>query len=130
MTQTVDRFMEFQFVAAQRLSGVPRDHAAARLHGHTFQVRVVLSGEPEPGTGWIIDPAEMRARAGAVIAEVDHRHLNDLPGLENPSTENLARHLQKRLSTVLLGRVSVDIWENPTVGCAVRGPFRKPREPT
>lgn len=111
--------MDFEFVAAQRLPNVGAAHRAARLHGHTFRLRVRLAGRPDPALGWIIDPAEMKARVRGVLAEVDHRYLNDLPGLANPSTENLCRHLAGRLGDVLPGRVSVELWENPAVGCAL-----------
>lgn len=118
--------MDFEFVAAQRLPNVGTDHRAARLHGHTFRLRVRLSGAPDAVTGWIIDPAEMKAKVNGVLAEVDHRYLNDLPGLANPSTENLCRHLAGRLGDVLPGGVAVELWENPAVGCALAADDRVP----
>ncbi len=118
MIRTVERFMDFEFVAAQQLPGVPAGHRAARLHGHTFQLRVRWRGAIDPDRDWLIDPADMCARVENVLAAVDHHYLNDLPGLENPSTENLARYLKDRLAAVLAGGlVTVELWENQDVGC-------------
>lgn len=111
--------MDFEFVAAQRLPNVGALHRAARLHGHTFRVRVRLTGTPDPHTGWIIDPAVMKAKVSGVLAAIDHRYLNDVPGLENPSTEILCRYLSRHIGVVLPGRVAVELWENPAVGCAM-----------
>ena len=113
----MERFMEFTFVAAQRLPKVGPAHQAARLHGHSFRLRVTVAADPDPALGWIMDPAEMRAAVNAVLGEIDHRYLNELPGLENPSTENLCRTLAERLAGRLPGRVNVELWENQTVGC-------------
>ena len=113
----MERFMEFQFVAAQRLTGVGGSHRAAFLHGHTFQIRVSIEAAMDPGMDWIIDPAEMRARVEGVLEEVDHRYLNEVPGLENPSTEAVCRFLQDRLANCLPGRVGIEIRENRDVGC-------------
>ena len=111
--------MEFAFVAAQRLPNVGTAHQAARLHGHSFRLRVTVAAEVDPAAGWIMDPAEMRAAVNAVLADIDHRFLNELPGLANPSTENLCRYLAGRLDGCLPGRVGVELWENRTVGCAL-----------
>lgn len=109
--------MDFTFVAAQRLPNVGASHMAARLHGHSFKLRVTLTAPVDAAMGWIMDPADLRATVGAVLAEIDHRYLNDLPGLANPSTENLCRYLAGRLDGRLPGRVRVELWENQAVGC-------------
>jgi len=111
--------MDFEFVAAQRLPNVGTGHPAARLHGHTFRMRVRLAGRADAHTGWIIDPADMKARVKDVLAGVDHRYLNEVPGLDNPSTENLCRFLAARIGARLPGPVTVELWENPAVGCAL-----------
>ena len=115
----MERFMEFEFVAAQQLPGVPADHTAARLHGHTFRVRVSLAAALDPDKDWIIDPAELRAQVEQVLGDVDHRYLNEVPMLDNPSTENLTRYLRDRLRDRLPGQVTLELWENEKVGCTV-----------
>ncbi|MEQ9556652.1 MAG: 6-carboxytetrahydropterin synthase [Rhodospirillales bacterium] len=117
----MERFMDFTFVAAQRLTGVGADHPAAALHGHTFTGTLRLDAPCDPETGWVIDPADLKREIDAVLAEVDHRYLNDLPGLDNPSTERLCGYLRDRLAARLPGRVAVDLWENPAVGCTTEG---------
>lgn len=117
----MERFMDFTFVAAQRLTGVGPDHPAAALHGHTFNGTLRLIAEPDAATGWVIDPADLKRRIDAVLAEIDHQYLNELPGLENPSTERLCAYLRDRLSDRLPGQVAVELWENPAVGCTTEG---------
>ena len=117
----MERFMDFTFVAAQRLTGVGADHPAAALHGHTFTGTLRLDAACDPETGWVIDPADLKREIDAVLAEVDHRYLNDLPGLDNPSTERLCGYLRDRLAQRLPGRVAVELWENPAVGCTTKG---------
>ncbi|PIW28923.1 MAG: 6-carboxytetrahydropterin synthase QueD [Rhodospirillales bacterium CG15_BIG_FIL_POST_REV_8_21_14_020_66_15] len=117
----MERFMDFTFVAAQRLPGVGPDHRAAALHGHTFAGTVRLNADPHPETGWVVDPADLKREIDAVLAAIDHRFLNELPGLDNPSTENLCRYLKAHLAERLCGRVEVELWENPAVGCTSQG---------
>lgn len=117
----MERFMDFTFVAAQRLTGVGADHPAAALHGHTFNGTLRLRAEPDAALGWVIDPADLKREIDAVLADIDHQYLNELPGLENPSTERLCAYLRDRLSDRLPGRVAVELWENPAVGCITEG---------
>lgn len=109
--------MDFSFVAAQRLVCVGEAHRAAKLHGHTFRMRVTLAGETDPRAGWLIDPAELRRAVEEVLIDLDHRYLNEVPGLDNPSTEALCLFVRDRLTRSLDGAVTVEIWENPEVGC-------------
>tara|TARA_B100000427_G_scaffold198993_1_gene165423 strand:+ start:483 stop:845 length:363 start_codon:yes stop_codon:yes gene_type:complete len=118
----MERFFDFTFVAAQRLPNVGDAHRAATLHGHTFTGTVRLSGAVDAEAGWVIDPQDMKRAVNAVLAEVDHQFLNELPGLDNPSTENLCRYLKSRLAEQLPGRVEVELWENPAVGCTTEAP--------
>ncbi len=119
----MERFMDFTFVAAQRLTGVGADHPAAALHGHTFNGTLRLHGTPDAATGWVIDPADLKREIDAVLADIDHQYLNELPGLENPSTERLCGYLRDRLAQRLsaAGTVTVELWENPAVGCITEG---------
>lgn len=118
----MERFLNFDFVAAQRLPNVGDAHPAASLHGHTFTGRVRLAGDVDADLGWILDPQDLKAAVDSVLAEVDHHYLNELPDLENPSTETICRYLRDRLATRLSGRVEVEIWENPSVGCSTETP--------
>lgn len=115
----MERFMDFTFVAAQRLTGVGEAHKAAKLHGHTFELRVTVAGTPDVETGWLMDPADLKAEVNGVLAGIDHTFLNDLPGLENPSTERLTRHIATKLTERLPGLAKVELWENRDVGVSL-----------
>ena len=94
-------YKEFHFEAAHRLPNVPAGHKCARLHGHSFQVRLTLSGEaPEPA-GWVMDFADLKAAFKPLLEQLDHYYLNDIPGLENPTSENIARWIWNRLKPTL-----------------------------
>ena len=112
---------EFGFEAAHRLPNVPADHKCARLHGHSFRVAVHVAGPLDPTLGWVMDFAELKAAWKPLDAELDHRYLNDVPGLENPTSEVLARWIWARLRPVLPGLSQVVVRETCTSGCVYRG---------
>lgn len=115
-------FKEFRFEAAHRLLGVPEGHKCARLHGHSYRVRVHVEGPLDPRVGWVIDFSDI-ARAFAPIRErLDHCLLNEVEGLGNPTAENLARWIWARLKPALPGLCRLDVLETPTSGCTYRGP--------
>src|SRR3954469_11219387 len=81
-------FKEFTFEAAHRLPFVPEGHKCARLHGHSFRVEVHVGGEVGAESGWIMDFGDIKAAFKPLDDQLDHRYLNDVPGLENPTSEN------------------------------------------
>ncbi len=111
---------EFTFEAAHHLPEVEPSHKCARVHGHLFRVEVAVEGEVDPVMGWVMDFGELAIAAQQVIAELDHRVLNALPGLANPTSENLAHHLFDRLSARVTGVSSVTVHESPTSRCTWR----------
>lgn len=114
-------FKDFHFEAAHRLPNVPEGHKCARLHGHSFQLRVYVQGEPGEHSGWIMDFGDLKAACKPVIAELDHYYLNDIEGLENPTSENLCRWIWDRLHPELPNLAAVEIRETCTSGCIYRG---------
>jgi 6-pyruvoyltetrahydropterin/6-carboxytetrahydropterin synthase len=118
----MDIFKVFQIEAAHRLPNVPAGHKCARLHGHSFRVEIHVSGEPQPHTGWVMDFADIKAAFAPVFDEIDHRCLNDVPGLENPTSEQLAIWIWRRLKPSLGALSKVVIHETCTSGCAYTGP--------
>ena len=114
-------FKEFGFEAAHRLPHVPEGHKCARLHGHSYRVEVRVRGDVGIDTGWVMDFADIEAAAEPVRAELDHYYLNDVPGLENPTSEVLARWIWDRLLTALPGLSEVVVRETCTAGCVYRG---------
>ena len=94
-------FKDFTFEAAHRLPHVPQGHKCGRLHGHSFMVRLEITGEVDPHTGWIIDFAELKAAFKPTYERLDHHYLNDIPGLENPTSEVLAKWIWDQVKPVV-----------------------------
>ena len=107
----------FTFDAAHRLPNVQEGHKCARLHGHTYTVEIRLSGEVDAAAGWVRDFGDLKAAFKPLEEKLDHRLLNEIPGLENPTSEILAQWLWDRLITDLpeLSRVSVSETANSGV---------------
>jgi 6-pyruvoyltetrahydropterin/6-carboxytetrahydropterin synthase len=97
----MEAFREFSFEAAHRLPNVPPGHKCARLHGHSFRVAVHVAGLVDPGTGMVVDFADIEEAFRPVHGELDHQFLNDVEGLENPTSENLARWIWDRVAVSL-----------------------------
>ncbi len=100
--------VEREFSAAHRMRDYPGD--CSRLHGHNYRVELTVAGEKLDERGMLLDFSELKAVCDRVIAELDHRNLNDLPAFaeQNPSSENLARYLYERIATELSGPVRVE----------------------
>jgi 6-pyruvoyltetrahydropterin/6-carboxytetrahydropterin synthase len=117
----VHLFKEFSFEAAHRLPNVPPGHKCARLHGHSFHVRVTVAGPLGADTGWVMDFAELKSAFAPLMEALDHRYLNEIPGLENPTSEVLAIWIWRRLAANLSGLAEVEVRETCTSGCIYRG---------
>jgi 6-pyruvoyltetrahydropterin/6-carboxytetrahydropterin synthase len=116
----VDIFSAFTFEAAHRLPNVPPGHKCARLHGHSFRVEVHVEGDVDPVAGWVMDFGDLKAAFQPLHDLLDHNFLNEVPGLENPTSENLARWIWQRLVDVL-PLTTVVVRETCTSGCIYRG---------
>jgi 6-pyruvoyltetrahydropterin/6-carboxytetrahydropterin synthase len=114
-------FREFGFEAAHRLPNVPPGHKCARLHGHSFVVVVHLRGVVDPVQGWVADFADVKQAFEPLHAQLDHRYLNEIAGLENPTTESLARWIWQRLAPALPSLSQVVVRETCTAGAVYRG---------
>jgi 6-pyruvoyltetrahydropterin/6-carboxytetrahydropterin synthase len=114
-------FVDFTLASARSLPNVPAGHPCGRVHGHTFDVRVTLDGPVDPHTGWVADFAEVERAWSGVHARLDHRLLNDVPGLENPTSEHLARYVWHALRPALPLLVHVEVRESGRFGCRYDG---------
>jgi 6-pyruvoyltetrahydropterin/6-carboxytetrahydropterin synthase len=117
----MDLFREFTIEAAHRLPNVPPGHKCARLHGHSFRIEVHVRGEVDPHTGWVMDFAEVKSAFQPLFDRLDHHYLNEVPGLENPTSENLARWVWTELRQRLPNLHRVVIRETCTSGCVYEG---------
>ena len=107
--------------AAHLLPLLPKTHKCRRLHGHSFKVDIVVAGECDPKLGWLMDYAGISRAFKPIWAKLDHFYLNDIPGLENPTSENIAVWIWKKLKPQLPSLSRVLINETCTSGCVYRG---------
>ncbi len=112
----------FGFEAAHRLPHFPEGHKCRRLHGHSFRVDVVVAGEVDPGTGILIDYGQIAERFEPIRRQLDHHYLNEIDGLENPTSEILAAWIWRRLRPSLPQLEAVIVHETCTSRCEYRGP--------
>lgn len=117
----MDVFKRFQIEAAHWLPNVPAGHKCSRLHGHSFRVKITLSGTVGQESGWVMDFAEIGETFDPLFRTLDHRCLNEIEDLENPTSENLARWIWHRLKPNLPQLVAVTVAETCTAGCIYRG---------
>ena len=114
-------FREFTFEAAHRLPHVPQGHKCARLHGHSYRVTVHVEGPVESDTGWVMDFGDLKTAFEPVRKQLDHYYLNEIEGLDNPTSEILAAWIWDRLDPALPGLSAVTVRETCTSGCTYRG---------
>lgn len=114
-------FKEFRFEAAHRLPNVPPEHKCARLHGHSFVVQIHVRGVVGERSGWIVDFADIASAWAPLHATLDHYYLNEIEGLENPTSERLAQWIWRKIGPTLPGLAQVQVRETCTSGCVYRG---------
>jgi 6-pyruvoyltetrahydropterin/6-carboxytetrahydropterin synthase len=112
---------EFRFEAAHRLPHVPEGHKCARLHGHSYKVELLVEGPVDPATGWMVDYAVIEAAWQPLHGKLDHRYLNEVEGLENPTSEILARWVWERIRPVVPQLVRVVVHETCVARCEYDG---------
>jgi 6-pyruvoyltetrahydropterin/6-carboxytetrahydropterin synthase len=117
----MDIFKVFTLEAAHRLPHVPPGHKCARLHGHSFRVEIHVSGDIDPQTGWVMDFAEIKAAFQPLYDRLDHHYLNDIEGLDNPTSERLAIWIWDQLKPDLPLLSEIVVHETCTSGCRYRG---------
>jgi 6-pyruvoyltetrahydropterin/6-carboxytetrahydropterin synthase len=111
----------FQIEAAHRLPNVPTGHKCARLHGHSWSIEVAIEGPVGDDTGWVMDYADLKAAFQPIHDQIDHNYLNEIPGLENPTSERLAVWLWNELKPRLPLLSELVIAETCTSRCVYRG---------
>jgi 6-pyruvoyltetrahydropterin/6-carboxytetrahydropterin synthase len=99
----------FGFDAAHRFEHFPEGHPNRAIHGHSFQVEVAIAGEPGAQSGFILDFGDIERHCNAIRARLDHRMLNDISGLEQPSLEHIARWIWDALAPSLHGLARVTV---------------------
>jgi 6-pyruvoyltetrahydropterin/6-carboxytetrahydropterin synthase len=120
-------FKEFSFEAAHMLPHVPEGHKCGRLHGHSFRVTLHISGPFEPQSGWLMDFADLSELFAPLHRRLDHRYLNEIEGLDNPTSENIARWIWDALTPALPQLSQVVVHESCSAGAIYRGQAEAPR---
>lgn len=111
----------FQFEAAHLLPRLPEGHKCRRLHGHSFRAEIVVEGECDPELGWVMDYADISEAFKPLWEQLDHRYLNEIEGLENPTSEMVAAWIWRRLKPKLPLLKEVVVAETCTARCIYRG---------
>lgn len=117
----MDIFKEFIFEAAHFLPNVPEGHKCKRLHGHSFRVRLYFRGELDEEMGWFMDFADIKTAFKPIYQQLDHHYLNEIPGLENPTSENIARWIWRKVKPLLPALHKIELYETCTAGCIYHG---------
>jgi 6-pyruvoyltetrahydropterin/6-carboxytetrahydropterin synthase len=112
---------EFRFEAAHRLPKLPETHKCHRLHGHSFRIELTIEGPVNPDTGWLIDFGELDALFKPLHNQLDHHYLNEIPGLENPTSEVLAHWIWQKMKPVLSPLTRVTVFETCDSRCEYEG---------
>ncbi len=120
MTTTI--VQEVTFEAAHLLPHLPDGHKCRRLHGHSFRCEIHVSGPVDAQSGWVRDFDDIARVFAPLHDQLDHRYLNEVPGLANPTSENLAHWIWERLAPRLTGLTTVVIHETCTSRCIYTGP--------
>jgi len=115
-------YKKFSIEAAHKLINLPAEHKCSRLHGHSFQVELRISGDVDEKFGWVQDFSDIKLAFKPIYEQLDHHYLNEIDGLENPTSENIARWIWKKLKPDLSLLSAVIVRETCTVGCIYKGP--------
>jgi 6-pyruvoyltetrahydropterin/6-carboxytetrahydropterin synthase len=109
---------QFQVESARFLPNLPKDHPCSRLHGHSFKIILTMVGEQDPHLGWVRDYHEIEKLMKPILTLLDHHNLNEIPGLENPTSESLSYWIYEKLKATLPELKKVSIQETSTTECS------------
>ena len=114
-------YKDITFEPAHLLPNLPQAHKCRRLHGHSFKVRLTLNGPVDDSIGWVVDFAAVKKAFDPIYDQLDHHYLNEIEGLENPTSENLVKWIWDRLKPKLDFLSAIEVKETCTTGCIYRG---------
>ena len=117
MSDVIELVKDFRFEAAHFLPQVPEGHKCRRIHGHSFRGEVAVRGPIDPTIGWVMDFADLKKAVDPIVARLDHYLLNEVGGLENPTSELLAVWIWKQLVPMVPNLYRVTIEETCTSRC-------------
>ncbi len=119
----VELEVTFRLEASHQLPQAPEASVCRRLHGHSWRIEVAVAGPLDPETGWLLDYHAIETAWEPIHDTLDHRHLNEIDGLANPTSENLALWIWTRLAEPLEGLLlRITVHETCTARCSYFGP--------
>ena len=114
-------FKQFSFDSAHFLPNVPEGHKCKEIHGHTYRMVVHIEGNLDEHLGWVMDFSEMKKVISPIVDSIDHKLLNNIPGLENPTCEMIAVWLWNKIKPAIPSLVKIELHETPTSGAVYEG---------
>lgn len=114
-------FKEFTFDSAHFLPNVPDGHKCKNMHGHTYRLTVFFEGPLDPQLAWVEDFADVKKNINPIINRLDHKLMNDIEGLENPTCENIAIWLWEQIKSKMPRLSEIRLSETPSSGVIYRG---------
>ena len=114
-------YKTFTIEAARSLPKLPNGHPCQNVHGHSFKITITVEGKIDKNTGLVMDFADIDSAFRPIYERIDHTYLNEINGLENPSSENLCRWIWKQLDLSLNGLKQIEVKETESTGCIYKG---------
>jgi len=114
-------FKQFTFDSAHSLPNVHEGHKCKAVHGHTYRLKLFVEGELQENLEWVMDFTDIKDIVNPVIKTIDHKFMNDIPGLENPTCENIAIWLWNKIKPELVQMTRIELNETPTTGVIYEG---------
>jgi 6-pyruvoyltetrahydropterin/6-carboxytetrahydropterin synthase len=114
-------FRQFTFDSAHFLPNVPEGHKCKEVHGHTYRMVIYMEDTIKKNEGWVMDFAEVKKVIYPILEVVDHKLLNNIEGLENPTCELIAVWLWNKIKPQLPILTKIELHETPTSGVIYEG---------
>ena len=114
-------YKKFTIESARSLPNLPNSHPCKKIHGHSFKIIIYIEGKIDTKTGFVIDFHDIEKAFNPLKIKLDHAYLNNIEGLNNPSSENMCKWIWEKLKIKLPGLLKIEIKETNSTGCIYKG---------
>ena len=114
-------YKKYFFDAAHFMPNFEKTHKYSKVHGHSYEMIIKISGNPDKKNNWIINYDEIDNIIIPIVNQLDHRTLNEISGLENPTAENIAKWFWKKIKKKIINLTSIEIYRPRIGGCIYEG---------
>tara|TARA_B100001093_G_scaffold484995_1_gene518928 strand:+ start:444 stop:800 length:357 start_codon:yes stop_codon:yes gene_type:complete len=114
-------YKNFFFDAAHYMPNFPKDHKYRKIHGHSYELKIHIHGDLTAENEWVMDLENINKHVDPLLKLIDHNLLNDIKGLENPTSENIAKWFWKELKKKIPSISKVEINRPRIGGCIYQG---------